>query len=193
VGWGRDVVKSDSGETEAPFAGEVITTGTEVEEAFVAVFWTCNWTVEGVATMLLARGLERVFESTRDVEIAFPFQRMTLSLVKFVPETLMVRFFEPAAIVWGTTRLILGVACTWTKPDPQPRQRWRSAKLTVAAIAWESFAKSHLDLLQDLSTLERLRVCEKITRSGRINWKLQWESGYYSYPIGDAGVPLSCD
>ena len=38
VGWGRDVVKSDSGETEAPFAGEVITTGTEVEEAFVAVF-----------------------------------------------------------------------------------------------------------------------------------------------------------
>jgi hypothetical protein len=38
VGCGRDVVKSDSGETEAPFAGDVITTGTEVEEAFVAVF-----------------------------------------------------------------------------------------------------------------------------------------------------------
>jgi hypothetical protein len=73
--------------------------------------------------MLLARGLERVFELTRDVAIAFPFQRMTLSLVKFVPETLMVRFFEPAAIVWGTTWLIAGVACTWTKPDPHPRQR----------------------------------------------------------------------
>jgi hypothetical protein len=68
--------------------------------------------VEGVATMLLARGLERVFESTTDVEIAVPFQRMTLSLVKFVPETLMVRFFEPAAIVWGMTWLIAGVAST---------------------------------------------------------------------------------
>lgn len=68
--------------------------------------------MEGVATMLLARGLESVFESTTDVEIAFPFQRMTLSLVKFVPETLMVRFFEPAAIVWGTTWLILGTVCT---------------------------------------------------------------------------------
>ena len=42
MGWGRDVVKSDSGETEALFAGGVITTGTEVEEAFVAVFWTCS-------------------------------------------------------------------------------------------------------------------------------------------------------
>ena len=62
--------------------------------------------------MLLARGLARVFESTRDVAIAFPFQRMTLSLVKFFPETLMVRFFDPAAMVWGTTWLIAGVA--WT-------------------------------------------------------------------------------
>ena len=42
MGWGRDVVKSASGETEAPFAGVVITTGTELEEAFVLVFWTCN-------------------------------------------------------------------------------------------------------------------------------------------------------
>jgi hypothetical protein len=42
VGWGRDAVKSDSGETEVPVAGVVITTGTEVEEAFVTVFWTCN-------------------------------------------------------------------------------------------------------------------------------------------------------
>ena len=67
--------------------------------------------MEGVATMLLARGLERVFESTTDVAIALPFQSMTLSLVKFVPETLRVRFFEPAAIVWGTTWLILGAAC----------------------------------------------------------------------------------
>ena len=73
--------------------------------------------------MLFARGLERVFESTRDVAIAVPFQRMTLSVVKFVPETLMVRFFEPAAIVWGTTLLISGVTWTGTRPAPQPRQR----------------------------------------------------------------------
>ncbi len=112
MGWGKDVVDSNSGDTEAPVAGSVvITTGTEVEEAFVTVFCTCNCTVEGVATMLLARGLDRVFESTTEVESALPFQRMTLSLVKFDPETLMVRFFEPAAIVWGTTWLILGAFC----------------------------------------------------------------------------------
>jgi hypothetical protein len=91
--------------------------------------------VEGVATMLLARGLDRVFESTTDVESALPFQRMTLSLVKFVPETLMVKLFEPAAMVWGITWLMLGVFCTWTMPAPQPRQKWRSARLTDAATA----------------------------------------------------------
>jgi hypothetical protein len=96
-------VESVSVDRDAPVAGVVITTGTDVEEAFVTVFCTCNCTVEGVATMLLASGLDRVLESTTDVESALPFQRMTLSLVKFVPETLMVRFFEPAAMVWGTT------------------------------------------------------------------------------------------
>lgn len=100
-----------------------MTTGTDVEEAFVTVFCTCSWAVEGVATILLASGLDRVFESTTDVESAVPFQRMTLSLVKLDPETLMVRFFEPAAMVWGTTLLMLGVTSTGTRPAPQPRQK----------------------------------------------------------------------
>ncbi|MBB5316894.1 hypothetical protein [Tunturibacter empetritectus] len=114
---------SVSVEADAPVAGVVITTGTDVEEAFVTVFCTCNCTVEGVATMLLASALDRVFESTTDVESGLPFQRMTLSLVKLVPETLMVWFFEPAAMVWGTTWLILGVMLTGTSPAPQPRQK----------------------------------------------------------------------
>ena len=76
-----------------------MTTGTEVEEAFVTVSCTCSCTVEGVATMLLVSVLDRVLESMTEVDSALPFQRMTLSLVKLLPETLMVRFFEPAAMV----------------------------------------------------------------------------------------------
>jgi hypothetical protein len=121
--WGKEVVDSVRVEADAPVAGVVMTTGTEVEEAFVTVFCTCNWAVEGVATMLLASEVDRVFESTTDVESALPFQRMTLSVVKLDPETLMVGFFEPAAMVWGTTWLIRGATSTGTKPAPQPRQK----------------------------------------------------------------------
>lgn len=110
-------------EADAPVAGVVMTTGTDFEEAFVAAFCTCSWTVEGVATMLFASALDRVFESMTDVESTLPFQRMTLSVVKLVPETLMVWFFVPAAMVWGTTWLILGVMSTGTSPAPQPRQK----------------------------------------------------------------------
>ena len=73
--------------------------------------------------MLLASEVDRVFESTTDVESALPFQRMTVSLVKLFPETLMVWFFAPAAMVWGTTWLIVGVTSTGTSPAPQPRQK----------------------------------------------------------------------
>jgi hypothetical protein len=62
-------VESVSVDRDAPVAGVVITTGTDVEEAFVTVFCTCNCTVEGVATMLLASGIDRVLESTTAREI----------------------------------------------------------------------------------------------------------------------------
>jgi len=38
VGCGNDVVDSVSGDADAPFAGVVMTTGTDVEDAFVTVF-----------------------------------------------------------------------------------------------------------------------------------------------------------
>jgi ABC-type glucose/galactose transport system permease subunit len=110
-------------EADAPVAGVVMTTGTDFEEAFVTAFSTCSWTVVGVAMLLLVSELVRVFESMTDVESALPFQRMTVSLVKLLPETLMVWFFEPAAMVWGTTWLIVGVTSTGTSPAPQPRQK----------------------------------------------------------------------
>ena len=72
-----------------PVAGVVITTDTGVDEASVAGFWTCTCTVEGVAMMLLEIALDSVFESTTVVASGLPFHRITLLLLKFVPETLM--------------------------------------------------------------------------------------------------------
>ena len=89
AGWDNDAVDTESRDAEVPVAGVVITTDTGVDEAFVAGFCTCTCTVEGVAMMLLEIALDSVFESTTEVASGLPFQRITLLLVKFVPETLM--------------------------------------------------------------------------------------------------------
>jgi hypothetical protein len=89
VGWGKDAVDTESRDAKLLVAGVVMTTGTGVDEAFVTGFCTCTSTVDGVAMIVLEIALDRVFESMTEVASGLPFHRMTLSLVKFVPETLM--------------------------------------------------------------------------------------------------------
>jgi hypothetical protein len=107
----------------------VIVTGTDWDFCRVCVFWTCSWAVPGFARLLVTTVPDNVFASTAAVDNGAPFQRMAAWVGKFVPVTLRVIVWEPAAMVCGETWLILGVSATGCCGvadcvvfDAQPRQ-----------------------------------------------------------------------
>jgi hypothetical protein len=98
--------------------------------------------------LLLSILPESVFESTTVVATAAPFQRMAAWVGKFVPVTCNVVLGEPAVIVCGRTRVMLGFAASCAVEaccvvEEQPRIFRKREKLALNAMALKTLPKIH--------------------------------------------------
>jgi hypothetical protein len=122
---------------------DTIETGTTCDASPVWLFCTCSCAVPGTIRLPLWIEPDSVVASTTEVASLPPFHKITAFEVKLLPVTFIVTVLEPAAIVCGSTALIVGAPICSTTVLPQPTKARQAAIPTPTPIAFK-ILKKHL-------------------------------------------------